>query len=143
MSMIPTIIKADSYSMKISKNQAKDKSQDINELFLFEYEEGYDKDNQEHITAFRNMEQIKTFHEQMLSTYGNTSLEFDKDDMTVKLTLVAPFEKIANFISMEFLTCGSLGKMTLLDFISMAASSLVANVAQINQNCRDNKDMYI
>jgi len=133
MSMIPTIIRADGYSMKISKDQ--------NDMFIFEYEERYDINNQEHRTAFQNMEQIKKFHEQVLSAYGKASLEFNKDDMTVKLIFTAPFEKIANFISMEFLTCGTLGKMTLLDFISIAASSFVSTATQEGR-C-NNKDMYV
>ena len=135
MTMIPTIVKADSYNMKINKDEG--------ELFTFEYEEGYDKDNKEHRAAFRNMEQIVAFHEQMLSKYGKALLEFDKDDLTVKLTMRAPFEKIANFISMEFLTSGSLGKMTLLDFISMAASSMVTSAMQDGRDNRDNKCMYV
>jgi len=139
MTMIPTIVKADFYNMKISKDEG--------ELFTFEYEEGYDKDNKDHIEAFKNMEQIKTFHEQILSTYGRAHLEFDRDDMTVKLTMRAPFEKIANFLSMEFLTCGSLGKMTLLDFVSVAASSMVTSAVQdaayATQGQTDNKDMYV
>jgi hypothetical protein len=135
MTMIPTIVKADYYNMTINK--------DDGELFTFEYEEGYDKDNQEHKTAFQHMEKIIAFHEQMLSRYGKAFLEFDKDDMTVKLTMRAPFEKIANFISMEFLTSGSLGKMTLLDFISMAASSMVTSAIQDDRDNRDNKCMYV
>lgn len=132
MTMMPTIIRADSYNMKVNKDE--------DGLFTFIYEEGYDKKNQEHKNAFKNMEQIKTFHEQMLSTYGRASLEYDKDDMTVKLTMRAPFEKIANFISLEFLTSGTLGKMTLLDFISMAASSFVTTN---KRDCKDNNDMYV
>jgi len=132
MTMIPTIVKADYYNMKISKDEG--------ELFTFEYEEGYDKENQDHREAFQNMEQIRAFHEQMLSTYGRASLEFDRNDMTVKLTMKAPFEKIANFISLEFLTSGTLGKMTLLDFIYMAASSMITTA---KQDCGDNKDMYV
>jgi hypothetical protein len=141
MTMIPTIVKADFYSMKISKDDVdKDNmDKDDGELFTFEYEEGYDINNKEHIEAFQNMEQIKAFHERMLSAYGRASLEFDRNDMTVKLTMKAPFEKIANFISLEFLSSGTLGKMTLLEFISMAASSMITTV---KQECEDNKDMY-
>lgn len=131
MTMIPTIVKADFYNMKISKDEG--------ELFTFVYEEGYDINNKDHRDAFGNMEQIRAFHEQMLSAYGRASLEYDKDDMTVKLTMKAPFEKIANFISLEFLTSGTLGRMTLLDFISAAASSMVTTA---KQDCGDNKDMY-
>jgi hypothetical protein len=54
--------------------------------------------------------------------------------MTISLKMIAPFEKLANFVSMEFLMCGSLGKITLLDFISMAATSIVSNVAT-NNDC--------
>lgn len=133
MTMIPTIVKADFYNMKISKDEG--------ELFVFEYEEGYDKDNKDHREAFQNMEQIRAFHEQMLSTYGRASLQFDRNGMTVKLIMKAPFEKIANFISMEFLTCGSLGKMTLLDFVSVAASSMVSSAIQDSN--RSNEDMYV
>lgn len=43
------------------------------------------------------MEQTKIFHGQILSTYGSVSLEFSKDDMTVKLKLIAPFEKDSEF----------------------------------------------
>ena len=69
--------------------------------------------------------------------------------MTISLKMMAPFEKLANFVSMEFLTCGSLGKVTLLDFISMAASSIVSNVTindnrnDIETDCSDCKDMYV
>ena len=133
MTMIPTIVRADAYNMMISKGE--------NDMFLFEYEEKYDINNQEHIKAFQNMEQIKNFHEQMLSAYGKASLEFNKKDMTVRLIFTAPFEKIANFISMEFLTSGTLGKLTLLDFISMAASSFVTT-AMKDCSC-DNNDMYV
>lgn len=85
MTMIPSVEKADYYNMKISKDEG--------ELFTFEYEEGYDKCNQEHVDAFRDMEQIREFHEQMLSSYGKACLEFDRDDMTVKLTMRAPLKK--------------------------------------------------
>ncbi len=91
---------AEYYSMEISKGEGG--------LFIFEYEEGYDKNNRDHKDAFQNMEEIKIFHEGMLSSYGKASLEFDKDNMTIKLTMKAPFEKIANFISLEFLTSGDL-----------------------------------
>ncbi len=137
MTMIPSITKAEYYNMKIGKDE--------DGLFIFELEERYDKDNKEHKDAFQNMEEIKAFHEQMLSTYGDACLEYDQDDMVVKLSMKAPFEKISNFIAMEFLPCGSLGKMTLLDFISMAASSMISNVIQNVTIVQDgnNEDMYI
>lgn len=148
MTMIPNIIRADYYSIKITKtDELIDQSE--TEIFLFEYEEGYDKDNKEHRDAFKNMEQIKDFHEQALSTYGKASVEFDRDTMTIALRMTAPFEKLANFVSMEFLMCGSLGKITLLDFISMAATSIVSNVSVNDKNndtdidCTDYKDMYV
>jgi len=140
MTMIPNILRADYYSIKIIKSE--------NEMFTFEYEEGYDKSNKDHIDAFQNMEQIKDFHERSLSTYGKACVEFDKDNMTIALKMIAPFEKLANFVSMEFLMCGSLGKVTLLDFISMAASSIVSNVTIDCENnddetdCTGYKDMY-
>lgn len=125
MTMIPDIMRADSYDIRITKSE--------NDMFLFEYKEGYDKSNQDHIDAFENVEQIKSFHEQSLSTYGKVSVEFSLDDMTISLKMIAPFEKLANFVSMEFLMCGSLGKITLLDFISMAATSIVTNVTVDNE----------
>ncbi len=126
MTMIPEIMRADQYSIRISKSD--------NEMFLFEYEEGYDKTNKVHIEAFKNIEKIKDFHERALSTYGRACLESDIDNMTISLKMIAPFEKLANFVSMEFLMCGSLGKVTLLDFISMAASSIVSNATTSNEN---------
>ncbi len=146
MTMIPNIMRADYYCIKISKaNEQIDPSE--NEIFLFEYEEGYDKDNKDHTDAFKNIDQIKDFHERSLSTYGKASVEFDRDNMTVVLKMVAPFEKLANFVSMEFLMCGSLGKVTLLDFVSMAASSIVSNITidgetNVDTDCTDYKDMY-
>lgn len=148
MTMIPNIIRADYYSIKITKaNEQINPSE--NEIFLFEYEEGYDKDNKDHRNAFQNMEPIKDFHERSLSTYGKASVEFDKDNMTISLKMTAPFEKLANFVSMEFLMCGSLGKVTLLDFVSMAATSIVSNITingennDIDTDCTDYKDMYV
>jgi hypothetical protein len=146
MTMIPNIIRADNYSIKITKTNGQTNPSE-NEIFLFEYEEGYDKSNKDHIDAFRNMEQIKDFHERSLSTYGKASVEFDRDTMTVSLKMVAPFEKLANFVSMEFLMCGSLGKITLLDFISMAATSIVSNVTidsdDNDTDCASYKNMYV
>ena len=139
MTMIPNILRADHYCIKINKGE--------NGMFLFCYEEGYDKNNQCHKEAFQNIEKIKDFHERLLSSYGKVQVEFDRDNMTISLRMSAPFEKLANFVSMEFLTCGSLGKVTLLDFISMAASSIVSNITIDNEctmkNCTDNKDMYV
>lgn len=147
MTMIPNIMRADYYCIKISKAKEQIDSSE-NEIFLFEYEEGYDKDNKDHKDAFKNIEQIKDFHERSLSTYGKASVEFDRDNMTIVLKMVAPFEKLANFVSMEFLMCGSLGKVTLLDFVSMAASSIVSNITidgdtNIDTDCTDYKDMYV
>lgn len=152
MTMIPNIIRADYYSIKITKsdeqiNQSENPPE--NEMFLFEYEEGYNKDNKDHRYAFQNMDQIKDFHERSLSTYGKASVEFDKDNMTISLKMTAPFEKLANFVSMEFLMCGSLGKVTLLDFVSMAATSIVSNITingennDIGSDCTGYKDMYV
>ncbi len=140
MTMVPNILRADHYCIKISKSD--------NEMFTFEYQEGYDKTNKDHIEAFQNMEHIKDFHERSLSSYGKASVDFDMDDMTISLKMIAPFEKLANFVSMEFLMCGSLGKVTLLDFISMAASSIVSNVTLDDDGCivgndQDCKDMYV
>lgn len=136
--MIPNIMRADYYSIEIAKGE--------NDMFTFVYKEGYDKNNDEHKDAFQNIEQIKDFHKRSLSTYGKASVEFNRDDMTISLSMVAPFEKLANFVSMEFLMCGSLGKVTLLDFISMAATSIVSNISidnkDIMSNCTDNKNMY-
>ncbi len=138
MTMIPNIMRADYYSIEIAKGE--------NDMFTFVYKEGYDKNNDEHKDAFQNIEQIKDFHKRSLSTYGKASVEFNRDDMTISLSMVAPFEKLANFVSMEFLMCGSLGKVTLLDFISMAATSIVSNISidnkDIMSNCTDNKNMY-
>jgi hypothetical protein len=146
MTMIPNILRADHYSIKITKaNEQLEMSE--NEMFLFEYREGYDKDNKDHQDAFEHIEQVKDFNEQSLSAYGKASVEFDRENMTISLSMIAPFEKLANFVSMEFLTSGSLGKITLLDFISMAASSIVAstgvtcdNISEHGTNC---KDMYV
>ena len=142
MTMIPNILRADYYSIEIAKGE--------NEMFTFVYKEGYDKNNKEHKKAFQNMRQIKDFHERSLSTYGKASVEFSREDMTISLSMTAPFEKLANFISMEFLMCGSLGKVTLLDFISMAATSIVSNISIDNKgiisdhsDCTNNKDMYV
>ena len=142
MTMIPNIIRADYYSVKITKTDLKDHLE--NEMFLFEYEEGYDKNNKDHRDAFKKIEQIKDFHEQSLSTYGKAVVEFDRDKMSIILKMSAPFEKLANFVSMEFLMCGSLGKVTLLDFISMAATSIVSNISidNVETNCTDYKSMY-
>jgi hypothetical protein len=146
MTMIPDIMRADSYDIRITKAKEQINLSD-NDMFLFEYKEGYDKNNQDHIDAFKNIEQIKNFHEQSLSTYGKVSIESDEDNMTISLKMIAPFEKLANFVSMEFLMCGSLGKITLLDFISMAATSIVTNVATNNDcdctetDCENN--MYV
>ena len=148
MTMVPNILRADYYCIKIARVDKQLPLQE-NEMFLFEYEEGYNKNNTEHTEAFENIEQIKDFHEQSLSAYGKASVEFDRENMTISLKMMAPFEKLANFVSMEFLTCGSLGKVTLLDFISMAASSIVSNVTvngKINDtdvDCSDYKDMYV
>ena len=154
MTMIPTIVRADSQEVGQSKETILYKQQlstpaiDTktakavkDEMFLFEYEEGYDKNNRDHVTAFQNMEQIKNFNEQMLSTYGNASVEFDKNSMTIKLKMMAPFEKLANFMSMEFLACGSIGKMTLLDFVSIVASSFATGITK--ETSRDNRCMYV
>lgn len=144
MTMIPTIVRANCYNIRIAKGEG--------EMFSFEYEELYDKDDDEHIKAFENMEQIKSFNEQMLSTYGKATLEFSKDDMAVKLILTAPFDKIANFISMEFLMCGTVGKMTLLDLVSMASAPMVSGILERGmnnenitktENGESNKDMYV
>jgi hypothetical protein len=145
--MIPNILRADYYCIKITKDKRQTNPSE-NEMFLFEYREGYDKDNKDHQDAFEHIEQMKDFNERSLSAYGNASVEFDRENMTISLSMTAPFEKLANFVSMEFLTSGSLGKITLLDFISMAASSIVASAAAVrdednisgdNANC---KDMY-
>lgn len=138
--MVPNILRADDYCIKISKSD--------NDMFKFYYREGYDKNNKHHIEAFRHIEQIKDFHEQSLSTYGKVSVDFDEDNMTISLNMTAPFEKLANFVSMEFLMCGSLGRVTLLDFISMAASSIVSNITLDGEDCiindnQDCKNMYV
>jgi len=152
MTMIPNILRADYYSIKIDKAKKQtniSRSLSENDMFLFQYEEGYDKDNKDHKEAFQNIEKIKDFHERSLSTYGDVHVEFDRDNMTISLKMTAPFEKLANFVSMEFLTCGSLGKVTLLDFISMAASSIVSNVTidgndnDIMTDNTDCKNMYV
>lgn len=127
----PTLIRADYYNIKITKDE--------NDMFLFEYEERYDKDNQEHMTAFDTMEKLKSYQEQMLSTYGKASMEFNREDMSVKISMLAPFEKVSNFVSMEFLAYASLGKMTFLDLVSMTANSFVSNVEKAD-NC---KTMYV
>jgi hypothetical protein len=148
MTMIPNILRADYYHIRITKTK-RNVIPSENEMFLFEYTEGYDKDNKDHQVAFENIEQVKNFNEQSLSTYGKASVGFDRENMTISLSMIAPFEKLANFVSMEFFTSGSIGKMTLLDFISMAASSIVSNVTT---NCNDNiisednancKNMYV
>lgn len=108
-------------------------------MFLFEYEEKYDENNRDHVTAFDTMEKLKNYQEQMSSIYGKASMEFDKKDMSVKISMIAPFEKISNFVSMEFLAFASLGKMTFLDLVSMTANSFVSNVEKANEN----KNMYI
>ncbi len=131
MSLRPTLIRADHYNIKISK--------DDNDMFLFEYEERYDKDNQDHITAFDTMEKLKIYQEQALSIFGEASIGFNRDNMTVKLSLIAPFEKISNFIAMEFLAYATLGKMTFLDLVSMTANSFVSNVEKADEN----KNMYV
>jgi hypothetical protein len=111
--------------------------------------EGYDKDNKTHQDAFEHIEQVKDFNEQSLSAYDKASVEFDRENMTISLSMIAPFEKLANFVSMEFLTSGSLGKITLLDFISMAASSIVSSVGvncdkdDISEDGANCKDMYV
>jgi hypothetical protein len=146
--MIPNILKADHYSIKITRENGKTNHSE-NEMFLFEYMEGYNKDNKDHQDAFEHIEQVKNFNEQSLSAYGKASVEFDRENMTISLSMTAPFEKLANFISMEFLTSGSLGKITLLDFISMAASSIVANATvnydkdDISGDNADCKNMYV
>ena len=148
MTMVPNILRADYYCIKIAIADNQLPLQE-NEMFLFEYEEGYNKSNTEHIEAFENIEQIRDFHEQSLSAYGKASVEFDRENMTISLKMMAPFEKLANFVYIEFLTCGSLGKVTLLDFISMASSSIVSNVTindnrnDIETDCSDCKDMYV
>jgi len=139
MTMVPNILRADNYYIKISKSD--------NDMFIFDYQEGYNKDDKDHVEAFQNIEQIKNFHEQSLSAYGKASVDFDAENMTISLKMIAPFEKLANFISMEFLMCGSLGSVTLLDFVSMAASSIVSNVTLngddcIEENDKNCKDMY-
>ncbi len=131
MSLKPTLVRADYYSIKITKDE--------NDMYLFEYEERYDENNQDHLTAFETMEKLKIHQEQMLSIYGKASIEFNKKDMSVKISMVAPFEKISNFISMEFLAFASLGKMTFLDLVSMTANSFVSNVEKANEN----KSMYV
>lgn len=127
----PTLIRADYYNIKITKDE--------NDMFLFEYEERYDKGNQEHMTAFDTMEKLKSYQEQMLSTYGKASMEFNREDMSVKISMLAPFEKVSNFVSMEFLAYASLGKMTFLDLVSMTANSFVSNVEKTD----DCKTMYV
>jgi hypothetical protein len=146
--MIPNILRADHYSIKITRENEKiDQSE--NEMFLFEYIEGYNKDNKDHQDAFEHIERVKDFNEQSLSAYGKASVKFDRENMTISLSMIAPFEKLANFVSMEFLTSGSLGKVTLLDFISMAASSIVASTTEscnedsISEDNTDCKNMYV
>jgi len=148
MTMIPNILRADHYSIKITRENEKiDQSE--NEMFLFEYIEGYNKDNKDHQDAFEHIERVKDFNEQSLSAYGKASVKFDRENMTISLSMIAPFEKLANFVSMEFLTSGSLGKVTLLDFISMAASSIVASTTEscnedsISEDNTDCKNMYV
>jgi hypothetical protein len=147
MTMIPNILRADHYCIKITKEKGQINPSE-NEMFLFEYREGYDKDNKDHQDAFEHIEQVKDFNEQSLSAYGNASVDFDRESMTISLVMTAPFEKLANFVSMEFLTSGSLGKITLLEFISMAASSIVASTAavcdkdDISEDNADCKGMY-
>jgi hypothetical protein len=148
MTMIPNILRADYYCIKITKAKEQTNPSE-NEMFLFEYREGYDKDNKDHQDAFEHIEQVKDFNEQSLSAYGNASVDFDRESMTISLVMTAPFEKLANFVSMEFLTSGSLGKVTLLEFISMAASSIVANTVichdedSISGDNADCKNMYV
>lgn len=148
MTMIPNILRASHYCIKITKaNEQMELSE--NEMFLFEYIEGFDKDNKDHQDAFEHIEQVKDFNEQSLSAYGKASVEFDRENMTISLSMIAPFEKLANFVSMEFLTSGSLGRITLLDFISMAASSIVASAGVncdkdgISEDGTSCKDMYV
>ena len=148
MTMIPNILRASHYCIKITKaNEQFDLLE--NEMFLFEYIEGFDKDNKDHQDAFEHIEQVKDFNEQSLSAYGKASVEFDRENMTISLSMMAPFEKLANFVSMEFLTSGSLGKITLLDFISMAASSIVSSATVncgkdcISEDNVDCKNMYV
>ena len=95
MTMIPNIMRADYYSIEIAKGEC--------DMFTFVYKEGYDKNNDEHKEAFQDIEKIKDFHERSLSTYGNALVKFDRDNMTISLSMIAPFEKLANFVSMEFL----------------------------------------
>ena len=148
MTMIPNILKADHYSIKITRENGKTNHSE-NEMFLFEYMEGYNKDNKDHQDAFEHIERVKDFNEQSLSAYGKASVKFDRENMTISLSMIAPFEKLANFVSMEFLTSGSLGKVTLLDFISMAASSIVASTTEscnedsISEDNTDCKNMYV
>lgn len=146
--MIPSILRANHYDIKITKiNGPSNPSGD--DMFLFEYKEGYDKENSDHQAAFEHIEEVKSFNERSLSTYGKASIEFSKEDMTISLSMTAPFEKLANFVSMEFLTSGSLGKITLLDFISIAASSIVASTTVdckddcISGDNADCKGMYV
>ena len=131
MSLKPTLVRADYYNIRITKNE--------NDMFLFEYEERYDKNDQDHMIAFETMEKTKSYQEQMLSTYGKASMEFNKKDMSVKISMMAPFEKISNFVSMEFIAYASLGRMTFLDLISMTANSFISNAEKAD----DCKSMYI
>lgn len=131
MSLKPKLVRADYYNIRITKNE--------NDMFLFEYEERYDVNDQEHVTAFETMEKLKSYQEQMLSVYGKASMEFNKEDMSVKISMMAPFEKVSNFVSMEFLAFATLGKMTFLDLVSMTANSFVSNVEKADEN----KSMYV
>jgi len=131
MSLEPTLVRADYYNIKITKGEG--------DMFLFEHEERYDKNNQDHVIAFETMEKTKSYQEQILSMHGKASIEFDKKDMSVKISMMAPFEKISNFVSMEFIAYASLGRMTFLDLISMTANSFVSNAEKVD----DCKSMYI
>lgn len=84
-------------------------------LYTLKYIEYFDKNNEKHIEAFENTKKAVSenefFREWVL----------DEENYSVTISIHAPFERIADIISSEFIAFGSVGELTiknLMEYIS-------------------------
>ncbi len=79
----------------------------------------YDRDNKDHIDTFQNSIPYFVNAIKAMSVIGHSITEIDKENLILKLSLTATFDRIADTIVGEFINHGSLGKATISQLFTM------------------------
>lgn len=137
-----SLVRPIGYNMKIYKYTEKyEKDEKNDEKYVCEYEEIYDKNDPNAVKAIGEADKIKDIYSGILEMEKGSTIEFDKDSFVVKLRMITSFENISNCIGMEFITFGSLGKITIMELICMLSQKQFQNFLDKNVKCSDR--MYV